>query len=170
MIRPLTYAAAVRCAAAAVTPARAQRAAPAALSPSAVRADRACTYASCGLWIAQRRDGLEVVRGDRRGRAASLNFFWPRDVRASFAGSDSAVHSASRARRLRRLGAALTDLGGVALALGAAQIARRGDLDGPGGRLAVGGIALLGASVPAQVAADGELSRAVWWYNARFGR
>jgi hypothetical protein len=108
-----------------------------------------------------------VVRGERGGRLGSLDFFWPRDVRSSFAGSDSSSCYAGRALRLRRLGAVLTDLGGVALAVGAAQIARHGDLDGRGGRLALGGLALLGASVPAQFAADGELSRAVWWYNAR---
>jgi hypothetical protein len=35
--------------------------------------------------------------------------------------------------------------------------------------LGVGGAAL-GLSVPFQFAADGALSRAVWWHNARYAR
>jgi len=172
MIRPTKHLLALACASAVATSAEAQRTAPAALPSAAAHAaaDSACTYARCALWIAPRWHALDVARGDRRERAGTLDFFWPRDVRPTFAGSDSAVHAAGRAVRRRRLGAALTDLGAIGLAVGSARIARHGDLHAPGGGLALAGVALLGASVPVQFAADGELSRAVWWYNARFGR
>jgi hypothetical protein len=129
-----------------------------------------CAYTDCALGIAPRWNGLDVVRGAAGTRVGSLSFFWPRDVRPSFAGSDSALRYAGRAMRVRRAGALLTDVGGVALAIGAASVARHGDVRGARAGLAIGGLALLGASVPLQFAADGELSRAVWWYNARLAR
>lgn len=127
-------------------------------------------YARCALGVAPRLRALDVVRGVERERAGSLDFFWPRDVRAAFAGSDEAERHARRALRRRRVGAALTDVGGIVLALGAAQVARRGDLRQGGGALTLGGLALVGASVAPQFAADDALGRAVWAYNARFGR
>jgi hypothetical protein len=36
--------------------------------------------------------------------------------------------------------------------------------------IAVIGAASLGVSVPLQFAADGALSRAVWWHNVRYAR
>lgn len=141
------------------------------------RTDTACVYERCALGIAPRWNGLAVVRGRSSVRVANLHFFWPRDVSralagpdASAVGADSAAAAARGAVRLRRMGAALTD-GGVALLASAAVgaiasgRARRSD------RLLAGaGAAMLGVSVPLQFAADGALSRAVWWHNARYTR
>jgi hypothetical protein len=139
--------------------------------------DTACAYERCALGIAPRWNGLAVVRGRSGLRVANLHFFWPRDVSGTLAGpdatafgADSAGAAAGRAVRLRRVGAALTD-GGVAFLAAAAAAAiaaghaRRND------RLLVGaGVTMLGVSVPLQFAADGALSRAVWWHNARYTR
>ena len=138
--------------------------------PAGAPCDSGGAYARCALGVAPRLRALDVVRGAQRERAGSLDFFWPRDVGAAFAGSDEAVRHARRALRLRRVGAALTDVGGIALALGAAQVARRGDLRHGGGALTLVGLALVGASVAPQFAADDALGQAVWSYNARFGR
>jgi hypothetical protein len=134
-----------------------------------------CTYRACALSIAPRWNGLAVVRGTSGSQVANLNFFWPRDVSIAFRGTpmeaigaDSAIISTQRALELRRIGAALTDgsaiLGGVALlrAVNAHHL-RRSD-----GVLVAAGAAALGMSIPFQFAADGALSRAVWWHNARY--
>jgi hypothetical protein len=136
-----------------------------------------CAYAACALGIAPRWNGLAVVRGVRGPEVANLHFFWPRDVTAAFRsspslapGADSALAQARRAVRLRRIGATLTDGGLLVAAIGAVGALREGRvrrLDGV--LLGIGGAAL-GLSVPFQFAADGALSRAVWWHNARFAR
>lgn len=135
-----------------------------------------CGYRECALGIAPRWNGLALVRGVRGEPVANLGFFWPRDVSATLRGAeatapgaDAAVREARRALRLRRIGALLTDAGGVAIAVAAARAARSG-----GGRptalLAGGGGLALVLSVPFQFAADGALSRAVWWHNQRYAR
>ena len=108
---------------------------------------------------------------------ANLNFFWPRDVTAALRGpsaltpgADSAVAQGRRAVRLRRIGAALTDAGVLAAAIGSASAVRAGRVRRSDGVLLGAGVAGLGLSVPFQFAADGALSRAVWWHNARFAR
>lgn len=136
-----------------------------------------CDYAECALSIAPAWNGLAVVRGVDGERVANLNFFWPDDVSRAMVGSDaaapgldSAVAQARRAVRIRRIGAALTDAGFAMAAVGAigaigAGRARRSD------EVLLGaGAAALGLSVPFQFAADGALSRAVWWHNLRYGR
>lgn len=138
--------------------------------------DSGCSYRECALGIAPRWNGLAVVRGEGGPRVANLHFFWPGDISPALRGdpfargADSAVASARRAIALRRAGAALTDIGvvatGVALASGL-----RAHRAGPAQRAAGGvGIAALLVSVPLQFAADGALSRAVWWHNLRYTR
>jgi hypothetical protein len=129
-----------------------------------------CSYERCALTLEPRWSGLALVRGADRTRVGELGFLWPGDVRRALAGSDSALVFGRRAVVTRRVGAALTDGGAALLALGAVRALHDGRLRGPGARTAAAGFLLLGASVPAQFAADGWLSRAVWWYNARFAR
>lgn len=136
-----------------------------------------CAYAACALGIVPRWNGLAVVRGDGGPQVANLNFFWPRDITSALRGTsvptpgaERMVAHARQAVRLRRIGAALTDAGilaGAAGALGALRAGRVRRSDGV--LLGVGGAAL-GLSAPFQFAADGALSRAVWWHNARFAR
>lgn len=128
-----------------------------------------CTYAACALGIAPVWHGLDVVRGTGGAREASLGFFWPRSVHATFAGSDSAVAYADRALSVRRSAAILTDAGAIAIAY---TVARQLS-GGLGRRDAIIGAAGAGAfvvSVPLQFSADHLLSRAVWWHNERFAR
>jgi len=70
--------------------------------------------------------------------------------------------------QLRRFAAALTDagllLGGYVVARAAAN---RG-LNNADQALGIAGAAAFTVGVPLQFAADGALSRAVWWYNVRF--
>jgi hypothetical protein len=132
--------------------------------------DTTCTYARCALALDPAWNGLVLVRGEARRPVASLGFFWPGDIAPVFAGADRAHDFAKRAVRVRRAGAALTDLGGLLLAL--AAIGAITDDAHPGRYPAVAGAgaASLAISVPLQFSADGHLSRAVWWYNARFAR
>lgn len=136
-----------------------------------------CSDQRCALLIVPTWNGLAVEEGGTGRRVANLHFFWPHDVTASLAGSspgvrgaDSAAAHAREAVRIRRIGAALTDAGvvlaGAAVigALAARHFRRQDGIIG-----AVGGAAL-GVSVPFQFAADGALSRAVWWHNLRFTR
>ncbi|MFL5560636.1 MAG: hypothetical protein ACJ79K_04090 [Gemmatimonadaceae bacterium] len=136
-----------------------------------------CSYERCALDIVPTWNGLAVERGTAGPRMALLNFFWPRDVSVAFVGDDaraigidSAIAAAHRAVRVRRTAAFFTDagllLGGVALgrSLGAGKL-RRGEAILAG----AGGVALV-VSIPLQFAADGALSRAVWWHNRRFAR
>lgn len=136
-----------------------------------------CAYAACALGIAPRWNGLAVVRGPSGPDVANLHFFWPHDVSAAFRSpavltpsADSALAQARRAVRLRRIGAALTDGGMLVVAIGALGAAREGRVRRSDGILLRVGGATLGLSVPFQFAADGALSRAVWWHNARFAR
>ena len=85
-------------------------------------------------------------------------------------GADSALAEARRAVRLRRIGAVLTDGGVLVAAIGGAGALRAGRVRRSHGILLGVGSAALGLSVPFQFAADGALSRAVWWHNARFAR
>lgn len=136
-----------------------------------------CTYRLCALTIAPTWNGLAVVRASSGERVANLHFFWPHDVTpalagadASAVGADSAAAHARDAVRLRRVGAVLTDAGIVLAASAAASAMRHGRLSRSDGVLAGIGGASLALSVPFQFAADGALSRAVWWHNLRFGR
>lgn len=136
-----------------------------------------CTYRACALTIAPTWNGLAVVRASTGERVTNLRFFWPHDVTpalagadASAVGADSAAAHARDAVRLRRIGAALTDAGIVLVASAATGAIRHGRLSRGDGVLAGVGGASLALSVPFQFAADGALSRAVWWHNLRFGR
>jgi hypothetical protein len=137
---------------------------------AAARDDTACSYRRCALGIAPTWSGLNVVRGTDGARVAGLGFFWARGLAPVFAGADSASHYAARAVRVRRGGALLTDAGVLLLGYAAARQIGSGRLRSGDRNAAVAGAAALAASVPLQFAADGLLSRAVWWYNARFGR
>jgi hypothetical protein len=138
--------------------------------------DSACSYRECALGIAPRWNGLAVVRGAGGPRLANLHFFWPTDISPALRGdpfargADSAAASARRAIALRRGGAALTDVGviatGVALVSGLRARRMRTAQRAVGGV----GVAALLVSVPLQLAADGALSRAVWWHNLRYTR
>ena len=136
----------------------------------------ACSYSACALSIAPTWNGLAVVRGTDGRRVANLNFFLPRDITSalrgepSAIGADSALAHAERALTLRRAAAVLTDVGAVAVvaALAHAVSARRADR---GDRVTGGaGLIALMVSVPIQFAADGALSRSVWWHNLRYAR
>lgn len=136
-----------------------------------------CAYAACALGIVPRWNGLAVVRGVRGPEVANLHFFWPCDVTTPFRspstatpGAESALAQARRAVRLRRIGAALTDGGMLVAAIGTVGALREGRVRGSEGILLGVGGAALGLSVPFQFAADGALSRAVWWHNERFAR
>ena len=138
------------------------------------RSDSACSYRACALGIAPTWNGLAVVRGVGGPRLANLHFFWPTDISPALRGdpfargADSAAASARRAIALRRAGAALTDVGVIAtgVALVSGLRARRMQT----AQRAVGGVGItaLLVSVPLQFAADGALSRAVWWHNLRY--
>lgn len=149
-----------------------------AVSPAAAQTVAAppCTYRACALTIAPAWNGLAVVRASTGERVTNLHFFWPHDVTpalagadASAVGTDSAAAYARDAVRLRRIGASLTDAGIVIAAGAAASAMRRGRLSRSGAVLAGVAGASLALSVPFQFAADGALSRAVWWHNLRFG-
>ena len=134
-----------------------------------------CTYERCALSIAPRWNGLAVVRGAAGSRIANLNFFWPRTVTEALRGTDasaldadSAAAQARRALQLRRIGAALTDGGAVLAAVVAVGALRAGRFRANDKRLAGAAGAALMLSVSFQFAADGALSRAVWWHNRRF--
>jgi len=154
-------------------PARAQRAG----FLGGVVTDSVCGYRTCALTIAPRWNGLAVVAGNEGPQLANLHFLVPRNVTAVLAGpnapvvgADSAATYARRAVHLRRAGAALTDAG-LLLGAVAALHALSGDRDRRrDAQIAgVGGAALL-LSIPFQFAADGALSRAVWWHNLRYVR
>lgn len=134
-----------------------------------------CSYAACALTIAPRWNGLAVVQGTTSHTVANLNFFWPRDVSDLLGGTTSpsaqrARETASGAVRLRRIGATLTDGGIILLATAAIRSVSAGHVRQSDAVIAGVGGAAFGLSVPFQFAADGMLSRAVWWYNARYAR
>lgn len=148
---------------------------PAAPAPAAP--DSACDYHRCALNIVPAWNGLAVVRGISGPRVAVLHFFWPRDVSAAIAGPDrttvgvdSALAEARRAVHLRRIAAVLTDGGTIVAATAAVAALHAGRLRRGDAVLATVGGATLLVSIPWQFAADGALSRAVWWHNRRFAR
>lgn len=136
-----------------------------------------CDYRVCALTISPTWNGLAVKRGTSGATVANLNFFFPHDISVALgadnrgaAGSDSVVAIAQRAVRLRRVGAAFTDLGILALGVAAGRALTSASNESVTGVLAGIGATALGVSVPFQFAADGALSRAVWWYNLRYAR
>ena len=136
-----------------------------------------CSYRDCALGIAPTWNGLLVVRGAAGTPVANLDFFLPRDIapvlrgeEPGATGADSAFAHARRAVALRRVAASLTDLGALATLVAAVRMAGRSGAS-PTDQVVGGvGLAALVVSVPLQFAADGALSRAVWWHNARFAR
>ncbi|HEX8850640.1 MAG TPA: hypothetical protein VF761_14015 [Gemmatimonadaceae bacterium] len=137
----------------------------------------ACDYRACALGIVPTWNGLAVVRGSDGPRVANLNFFWPRSIESALRGptpllpgADSAAASARRAVGLRRIGALLTDAGLIGGVVTAARVVNRGRAGRGDQRAAGAALGALVLSVPFQFAADGALSRAVWWHNARFAR
>lgn len=153
------------------TPAHAQRPQGAARSAAA-----SCNYESCALSIQPTWNGLAIVRGHSGPSVANLSFFWPRDISGAFASerrstnADSAIAQARRAVKLRRAGAFFTDVGAAMVVAGLIGGLQDGRMD-RGDAIFVGaGAAAVGVSVPLQFAADGALSRAVWWHNAVYGK
>lgn len=143
--------------------------------PAGVARDTACSYERCALTIVPVWNGLAVVRGVTGHQVALLHFFLPRDVSGDIAGRDSSVAGAERARaegyhavQIRRTAAAFTDGGALLLAVAGIGAMRAGHMRRQDAILAGVGGAAFAVSVPLQFAADGALSRAVWWYNRRF--
>lgn len=132
--------------------------------------DTSCTYARCALAIAPVWNGLDVVRGADARRVTGLGFFWTGDIRSSVAGNDSAVAYAVRAVRVRRVAAVFTDVGALALGYAAARRIQNGSFSAADRAVAIGGGAAFAVSVPLQFAADGLLSRSLWWFNGVFHR
>jgi hypothetical protein len=136
--------------------------------------DSSCSYTACGLAIVPRWNGLAVIQGTNGPRVANLNFFWPRSITAALRdgsggpAADSATARAQHALQLRRVGAAFTDAGVIAAVAAGARIVASGRTRRVDKVAAGASIASLLVSVPLQFAADGELSRAVWWHNVRF--
>ncbi|WP_025413911.1 hypothetical protein [Gemmatirosa kalamazoonensis] len=135
-------------------------------TPSRADTSRACPYVRCALGIAPVWNGLAVVRGSSGAHVATLGFFRARPLPPLFAAHDSAAHYAARAVRVRRQASALTDGGALLLAVGGVRALAAGRLDRGGSIVLGAGAAAFAVSVPLQFAADGHLSRAVWWYNA----
>jgi len=171
MTRSLSFLALVACFVTARATAQTASAARVAVS------DTTCSYSACALSLVPAWDGLRIVRGSTGQRVDNLHFFWPIDVGdvlrgpdASTPGADSAAAHAQRALDLRRVGAGFTDAGALALgvavlrAIGAGHMSKRDQV------IAGTGLGALIISVPLQFAADGELSRAVWWHNLRYAR
>jgi hypothetical protein len=138
------------------------------------RAVAPCSYRECALSISPAWNGLLVVRGTDGRRVANLSFFLPRDIAPALRGdpaavaADSALAHAERAVALRRAAAVLTDVGAIAVVVALAHAASAGRAN-RGDRVVGGaGLTALLVSVPIQFAADGALSRAVWWHNLRY--
>jgi hypothetical protein len=129
-----------------------------------------CTYESCALGLAPRWDGLAITRGISQRPIANLGFFYPGDIRPVFADNPQALEAAEQAIQARTVGAILTDAGLVLLVTGLARAGFQREFDGLSKALTFGGAASIGVSIPFQFAADGYLSRAVWWHNRRFAR
>ena len=148
-----------------------------AAAPRAAGVDVQYSYRECALSIAPVWNGLTVVRGADGRRVANLDFFLPRDVAPALrgdapgaVGADSAFAHAERAVALRRVGAVLTDMGGVAMVITIVRAASAGRASRSDQVVGGTGLAALLVSVPLQFAADGALSRAVWWHNLRYAR
>lgn len=157
--------------------AAAQQAAPPTAPAPSTNDSVASAYRSAALGIAPRWDGLAVVRGANRQIVANLHFFWPRDITAELRGTDSTAlgldsltRHAQRAVTLRRAGAGFTDLGMLTMGVAIVRSLRDGRFATRDQQLAAAAVGALVVSVPLQFAADGELSRAVWWHNIRFAR
>ncbi len=134
-----------------------------------------CTYRLCALTIVPTWNGLRVVRGSSSATVANLNFFLPRDISHALrgdgrlsVGADSVSDAANRAVRLRRIGAVFTDAGLIGIAVAGARAVSDGSNKRTNGIIAGAGFALLGIAVPFLFAADGALSKAIWWYNWRY--
>jgi hypothetical protein len=130
-----------------------------------------CTYSRCALGIAPTWNGLAVVKGAAQVRVANLNFFWPSDIRNTFSGgerADSAMRYAKRAVHLRRVAAVLTDVGSILGGYALVHAATNKRLNPSDRAIGLAGAAMFAVGVPFQFAADGSLSRAVWWYNLSF--
>ena len=136
----------------------------------ATRADPNCTYESCALGLAPTWNGLAITRGISQRQIANLGFFWPEDIRPLFADNAAALEAADEALRMRTVAAILTDAGLVLLGTGLARAGFQREFDGLSRALAWTGAASIGVSIPLQFAADGYLSRAIWWHNRRFSR
>jgi hypothetical protein len=146
-------------------------------TPAPPRSDSACTYQACAFTIAPRWDGLAVKRGTGGPIVTKLHFFWPIDITSALRGSDSAAVGADsaaahawRAVNLRRVGAGFTDLGLVVTTVTVLRSLAQGRFAERDQVLAGAAVGAFAVSVPLHFAADGELSRAVWWHNLRFGR
>ena len=147
------------------------RAASAQVAPAAT-----CSFRACALVISPRWNGLALVRGPHGPQVANLNFFWPRDLSAALASAqqafgpsaDSSLAEARRAVHVRRIGAVLTDGAAVLGAVALVRAARAGRFRRSDGVIAAASVAALGVSIPVHFAADGALSRAVWWQNSGY--
>jgi hypothetical protein len=153
------------------------RRAAAQVADSSSRPTQSCTYSACALSIAPRWNGLAVVQGADARPLVNLNFFWPRDVSGALGETSAASvtdqrawREAKRAVHLRRVGATLTDGGAILIATAATRAMVAGRVRRGDGIMAAIGAGAFGLSVPFQFAADGMLSRAVWWHNARYAR
>jgi hypothetical protein len=137
---------------------------------SAQSAPDTCTYRRCALTLLPVWNGLTIVRGENEERVGRLGFFWPEDVSPLFAGNPQALSYAKNAVRVRHNAAILTDAGAALL-----LVALIGGFADSGNThtyqaIAIGGAISFGVGVPVQFAADGELSRAVWWHNSQWAR
>lgn len=135
--------------------------------PGAARAqapDSSCDYARCSLTIIPRLTALDVVRGAEESRVTSLPFLVPRNPVRIFSANAEARDHASRAFRVRRVAAVLTDLGIGVAAVSGIRAAGSRDRRAVGIQFSVAA-ALVAASVPIHFRADAELSRAVRAYN-----
>jgi hypothetical protein len=129
-----------------------------------------CTYESCALGLAPVWNGLAITRGISQRQIGNLGFFWPEDIRPIFAGDEPALEAATEAMQMRTVAAVLTDAGLILLGTGLARAGFRRGFDGFSTVLTSVGAGSLAISVPFHFAADGILSRAVWWHNRRFVR
>lgn len=146
-------------------------------APNAAAPDSGCSYTTCGLTIVPAWDGLAVRQGIRGPRIANLHFFWPRDISpalrgrdTSAVGADSAAAYSRRAVALRQAGAGFTDIGALTIGIAVIRALVAGRSSTRDQVVAAAGLGALAISVPIHFAADGELSRAVWWHNLRFAR
>jgi hypothetical protein len=128
-----------------------------------------CTYERCALGITPSWNALDVVNGATGDQVASLGFFLPHTLEATFAGNDSASFYAARAFAVRRNAAVLTDAGILMLGYAASR-QMSGGLNTRDRVIGAIGAGAFAVSVPLQFSADGLLSRAVWWHNGRFAR
>lgn len=129
-----------------------------------------CTYESCALGLAPAWDGIAITRGISQRPIATLSYFYPGDIRPVFADNAQALEAAEQALQTRTIGAAFSDGGLLLLATGLARAAFQREFDGLSKALSLTGAAAIGVSFPLHLAADGYLSRAVWWHNRRFSR